>query len=135
MDTNLTETVAKIPLDKAELQIVQAKLLAAIARADGKVLQIENLVAEFQISSMGKSELDQVKQLYLSELDRKVTAENLAKIIDVMKRARFADRMSLIKMLSAIAVSDGELHPDELQFIKSTMNSLKVDHVISVEAA
>lgn len=118
--------IEDLPLTDVELRLVQARLLASMSTIDGKVLDIENLMADSMLELMDKEDVYKLKQLYLEEIKKPNLEYNIDEIINFMKRAPIDERISLLKMLSALATCDGELHKDEELFLKSVMRKLSV---------
>lgn len=117
---------ADLPLTNIELRLVQAKLLATMSTIDGKVLDVENLMADSMLELMDRKDVFKLKQLYLEELENPNPEHSLDEIIAFMERAPIHERISLLKMLSSLATCDGELHKDEELFLKSAMRKLSV---------
>ena len=118
--------IEELPLTDIELRLVQARLLASMSTIDGKVLDIENFMADSMLELMDKEDVYKLRQLYLEELKNPNLEHSLDEIIEFMKRAPINERISLLKMLSALATCDGELHKNEELFLKSAMRKLSV---------
>lgn len=118
--------IEDLPLTDVELRLVQARLLATMSTIDGKVLDVENLMADSMLELMDKKDIYKLKQLYLEELKNPNLEHSLDEIVEFMKRAPVNERISLLKMLSALAICDGELHKNEELFLKSAMRKLSV---------
>lgn len=118
--------IEDLPLTDVELRLVQARLLATMSTIDGKVLNVENLMADSMLELMDKKDIYKLKQLYLEELKNPNLEHSLDEIVEFMKRAPVNERISLLKMLSALAICDGELHKNEELFLKSAMRKLSV---------
>ncbi len=116
----------QLPLTNIEIRLIQAKLLAMMSSIDGRVLEVENLVAESMLELMDRKEAYQLKALYMEELQKPQTEETIDDIIEFMKRAPLQERISLLKMLSSLAICDGEVHENEEAFLKNAMRKLKV---------
>ena len=114
------------PITNVELRMVQARLRAIMSGIDGKVLEVENLVAESMLELLDKKEAYELKTLYKEELEKPQTDETLQEVISFMQRAPIHERVSILKMLSSLAICDGEVHENEEAFLKSAMRKLKV---------
>lgn len=123
---NKSYNIEDLPLTDVELRLVQARLLATMSNIDGKILDVENLMADSMLELMDKEDVYKLKQLYLEELNKPNPEYSIDEIIDFMKRAPIDERISLLKMLSSLARCDGELHKDEELFLKSVMRRLSV---------
>lgn len=117
---------SELPLTSVEIRLIQAKLLAIMSRIDGRILEVENLVAESMLELMDHKEVFKLKTLYLEELEKPQKEEDVNEIVEFMNRAPVQERISLLKMLSSLAICDGEIHENEEQFLKNTMRRLKV---------
>lgn len=107
--------------------LLQSDLLAGMARADGKVLGIENMVAEtyFEQQDNGKSGL--VKQHYDYVLQDEDTDTRLSTVMGFMKKLSKEDKYKLLRCLSAVAVCDGDLDPRELAIIQQFAKVMEID--------
>lgn len=123
---NKAYNIDDLPLTDVELRLVQARLLAAMSNIDGKILDVENLMADSMLELMDKEDVYKLKQLYLEELKKPDTEYSIDEIIEFMKRAPVNERISLLNMLSSLATCDGELHKNEELFLKSAMRKLSV---------
>jgi len=123
---NKAYNIDDLPLTDVELRLVQARLLAAMSNIDGKILDVENLMADSMLELMDKEDVYKLKQLYLEELKKPDTEYSIDEIIEFMKRAPVDERISLLNMLSSLATCDGELHKNEELFLKSAMRKLSV---------
>lgn len=127
MKSNAKITLSdELPLSNLELRQVQARLLAIMSRIDGKVMDVENLMAESMIELMDKKEVHALKELYEKELEKPQSQETLHEVISYMQDAPVQERISLLKMLSSLAICDGEFHSNEEAFLKSAMRKLSV---------
>ncbi len=127
MKLNVTKIAPEdLPLTNIELRLVQARLLAMMSGIDGKVLEVENLMAESMLELMDKKEAYELKKIYEEELEKTQDEETLQEVIEFMQRAPIQERVSMLKMLSSLAICDGEVHENEVAFLKSAMRKLKV---------
>ena len=118
--------IEELPLTDIELRLVQARLLASMSTIDGKVLDIENFMADSMLELMDKEDVYKLRQLYLEELKNPNLEHSLNEVIEFMKRAPINERISLLNMLSALAICDGEIHKNEELLLKSAMRKLSV---------
>jgi len=100
-------------------------LIAAVMKADGKVL---------------KSELDYVKQFFLKQFGSEHTQELLITLRDILQKdipvqevclqiktyTLYPARLQLIHLLFGVASVDGHVHPDELNVIKIIASNLGI---------
>ena len=117
---------ASLPITKVELRLVQARLLAIMSNIDGKVMDIENFMAESMLELMDEEESHKLTTLYEEELENEHSEESIDEVIEFMKRASVEERVSLLQMLSSLAICDGEVHVNEEALLKSAMKKLSV---------
>lgn len=115
-----------LPITKVELRLVQARLLAIMSNIDGKVMDIENFMAESILELMDEEETHKLTTLYEEELENEHSQETIDEVIEFMKRASVEERVSLMQMLSSLAICDGEIHANEEALLKSAMKKLSV---------
>jgi DnaJ like chaperone protein len=93
-------------------------LIAAVMKADGKVL---------------KSELDYVKEFFMRQFGRESAADASVMLRDILKQdipvrdvclqiSRYMDyssRLQLLQLLFGVSLADGNIHPSEIQIIET----------------
>ena len=91
-------------------------LIAAVMKADGKVL---------------KSELDYVKQFFVRQFGRESAAEAAMMLRDLIKQniplqdvcyqiksnMDYSSRLQLLQLLYSVSLADGQIHPSEVEII------------------
>ena len=119
-------------------------LIAAVMKADGKVM---------------KSELDYVKNFFLTQFGLQVTEDNMLKLREILKQdfplndvcyqikynMDYSIRLQLLHFLFGIAGADGQFHPAEINVIEkiasfmgiyeSDLNSIKAMFVKETDSA
>ncbi len=109
-----------------ELRLAQAKLLALVARADGKVPDIEDMVAGSAIETLAAEDVFHLKHLYNKislDTEQDVDLEETAALLE---SASFQEKLSLIRMLSSIAACDGDIRVLEQAIITKMMHALRL---------
>lgn len=107
--------------------LLHSDLLAGMARADGKVLDIENVIASsyFEQENLDKSDLVKIHYDYV--LHDEDSDTRLSMVMSFMSKLNLEDKHKLLRCLSAIAISDGELHPKELALIRQFAEAMGID--------
>lgn len=107
--------------------LLQSDLFAAMARADGKILDIEKSVssAYFDQKDPEKSEL--VKSHYDYVVHDEDTDTRLSTVMSFMSNLNVDDKYKLLRCLSAVAICDGELDPRELDILKQFAKAMGID--------
>ncbi|MFH0841264.1 MAG: TerB family tellurite resistance protein [Bacteroidota bacterium] len=102
-------------------------LIAAVMKADGKVL---------------KSELDYVKQFFLRQFGRESAAEATMMLKDLLnqnipindvctqidRNMDYSSRLQLLQLLYSVSMADGSIHPSEIQIIDSIAGLIGISH-------
>lgn len=126
MKNNNTQISEQEDVSLEEL-LLQSDLLAGMARADGKVLDVETLVANayFQDENENKSDLVKSHFTYVAQDDD--TDLRMNTVMSFMTRLSNDEKHKLLRCLSALAICDGELHPKELGFIKKFAKAMDIN--------
>ena len=119
----IDETVAKSLADL----LLQSDLLAGMARADGKVLDIENTVAATYFEQQSSENSELVKQHYDYVLQEEFTDARLSTVMSFMNKLTIDEKYKLLRCLSAVAICDGELDERELALIKQFAKAMDID--------
>lgn len=110
-----------------EALLLQSDLMAGMARADGRVLDVENLIAESYIDTENITNSEQVKSHYTSVVDDENTDTRVSTIMSFMANLSLDDKYRLLRCLSAIAMCDNELHPKEADLLKQFAKAMDID--------
>jgi DnaJ like chaperone protein len=100
-------------------------LIAAVMKADGKVV---------------KSELDYVKQFFVSQFGREAAAEATVMLRDLLKQdipvrdvcyqigrnMDYSSRLQLLQLLYNVSIADGHVHPSEIQIIDAIAGYINI---------
>jgi uncharacterized tellurite resistance protein B-like protein len=107
--------------------LLQSDLFAGMARADGKILDIEKSVSStyFDQADSAKSEL--VKSHYDYVVQDDDTDNRLSTVMSFMSNLSIDDKYKLLRCLSAVAICDGELDPRELDILKQFAKAMDID--------
>ena len=91
-------------------------LIAAIMKADGKVMQSElNYVRTFFIQKFGESQAREALRMLRDLLKQTIPLEDIS--YQIRDRLDYHSRLELIHLLYGVAQADGSLHPSELGLI------------------
>ncbi|WP_075996534.1 TerB family tellurite resistance protein [Salaquimonas pukyongi] len=89
-------------------------LLAEMAAADGKVLQVEELNAEALIECFGAQlSVEDAKARFFASLKAEVTETDPQKMMAHFARLPVEVKLDLFRAVWMVAICDGELHPSE----------------------
>ena len=107
--------------------LLQSDLLAGMVRADGKVLEVENTVAEeyFKQKNSEKSQL--VKSHYNYVVQDENTDARISTVMSFMSKLDREDKYKLLRCLSAVAICDGHLDKKEIAIIKQFAKAMDID--------
>lgn len=112
---------------KLEDLLLQSDLMAGMARADGKVLEVEKAVSQSFIESQYGEKASLVKRHYDYVLQEDETDNRLGTVMSFMKKLDEEDKYKLLRCLSSVAVCDGELDPRELEIIRKFAEAMEID--------
>lgn len=107
--------------------LLQSDLVAGMARADGKVLDVENLVAESYFDQEDPEKSGLVKSHYAYVVNDEDTDSRVTTVLSFMANLEREDKYKLLRCLSAVAICDGELHPKELALLKQFAFAMGID--------
>lgn len=116
---------------------VCAEMLAAVAKADGKVLDIENLNASELLDCMASSDCEEARATYQAAIN--IWSDNrdliqLGELELVLEEMDMPARVELLRSCWYLAKCDGELHPSEEALIMRMAESLGVTKEINNHA-
>jgi DnaJ like chaperone protein len=125
--TEITTGINKHKTTRGDFTVSLIILIAAVMKADGKVL---------------KSELDYVKTFLIKNFGAEATSELLILLRDTLKKdvpvyevseqirtnLDYSSRLQLFHLLFGIALSDGDLHPEELNILNIIARHLGINH-------
>lgn len=117
---------SQLPITDVELRLVQARLLAIMSNADGRVVEIEKLLSESILELMDRDDFYKLKTLYEEELLISHDKNSVNEVLGFMKRATLKEKINLMQILSSLATCDGELHEREEKLLKHAMVQLQV---------
>jgi len=110
-------------------------LIAAVMKADGKVLKSELDYVKVQLGRMvGAAALPQSLQLLRDLLKKDIPVQEVCKQIST--HMQYSYRLELIHLLYGISKADGEIHPSEVQIIEKIAFYLDIsrDDIASIKA-
>jgi DnaJ like chaperone protein len=116
MDGATVETMRQAPTTRGDFALSLIVLVAAVMKADGKVV---------------RSELDFVKSYFLRAFGREQATEAIGMLRDVLRQEiplkqvsqqirdnlDYSSRLQLLQMLYGISQADGQVHPEEVRVI------------------
>lgn len=117
--------------DKECIRSTQARLLAMITSADGKIRDIELKVANAMFSVLEPDQAKSLNERFLEELEVLSSHEEFDTLLNVITKAPVSERISFVKMLAMVAACDGEVHEKEETLIARAMEALKVNVAIT----
>lgn len=124
LETNKTEKDKIISLEEL---LLQSDLLAGMARADGKILEIENIVASAYFEQKNHEKSGLVKSHYDYVLQDETTDSRLSTVMSFMSKLDREDKYKLLRCLSAVAVCDGHVDQRELAIINQFAEAMDID--------
>lgn len=110
---------------QVEFAFLQARLLAAVTDADGKILPVENFTAEATIEQMDKGTLNDLRKCYESALDSAAPFVLSEPEKTVLKNLAKTEKSKLAGKLSALAKCDGVIHQKEQELIRDVMEVME----------
>ena len=125
--TTVNQSITKSKTTRGDFAVSLVILIAAVMKADGKVL---------------KSELDFVKTFFLKNFGRETTSELLIVLRDTLNQdipvyevseqirtnLDYASRLQLFHLLFEIANADGHIHTEELNILNIIARHIGINH-------
>lgn len=100
-------------------------LIAAIMRADGKIMQSElNYVKTFFLQKFGKTSANEALQMLRDLLKQTIPLEDVS--YQIRDHLDYPSRLELLHLLYGIAQADGVLHSSELNIINRVAGYLGI---------
>lgn len=133
MDQNFVPPGTTKPGDFAIALLV---LLAAVMKADGKVVKAElDFVKQFLIRNFGRENAQEMLLLLKNLLEQDYYVYEVAGQIN--QRMNTAEKLELMHVLYGISQADGEVHTDEVDLIREIggylhLNQADVDSILSM---
>lgn len=107
--------------------LLQSDLLAGMARADGKILEVENTVASTYFEQKDSEKSNLVKAHYDYVIQDESTDARISTVMSFMSKLDREDKYKLLRCLSAVAVSDGHLDKKEIDIINQFAKAMDID--------
>jgi DnaJ like chaperone protein len=110
-------------------------LVSAVLNADGKIMKSElNYVKEFFRVNFGPEGAQNALRILQDLTKQKIPVSDVC--LQIKNYMDYPSRLQLIHFLFGIALSDGEMHPDELRLIRliSTNLGITIADYTSIEA-
>ena len=100
-------------------------LLAAVMKADGKILKSElEYVKNFLVDNFGQSHANQALKMLKELLNKEFTLNQVCE--QIQQNMDYPSRLQLMHVLFGLSASDGEVHPEEIRVIKTIGNYLNI---------
>ena len=110
-----------------EKQLLQSDLFAELARADGKILDAETLVASGFIGGENSPFVELMKSNFENKIHDDDFKLDFDEIKEFMARISTEEKKKILRSLSALAICDGELHENEQKLIEQFTQAMQVD--------
>ena len=104
-----------------------AHLFSSMVCADNKIKVVENEIVETFLDSYKSNDIQCVKQVYESSFKKYDDEERAHLIKSLAVEFTEKQKIELLYSLYAIAVSDGELHPEEEHIIYLFLEHMEID--------
>lgn len=102
-------------------------LIAAVMKADGKVLRSElDYVKRFFLSQFGPATAGEALQMLRDMLNKDIPLRDVC--IQIKNNMDYASRLQLIHILYNISAADGRFEPAEIKVIKSIADNLGISN-------
>jgi uncharacterized tellurite resistance protein B-like protein len=110
-----------------EALLLQSDLLAGMARVDGKVLDIESVFASTYLEHLNTEKSALVKSHYDYVVQNDETDGRIDSVMEKMSYYPNEEKYRILRCLSALAICDGELHPNEAAMLKKFADAMNID--------
>ena len=107
-----------------------AHLFASMTCADDKIKDIENFTAETFLEDYRTEDIQRIKQAYRGSLKNYGHEERKQIIKSFVGEFTEHQKIGLLRSLSAVAICDGEVHPEEQYIIKLFMEQMEIDQFV-----
>lgn len=110
-------------------------LIAAVMKADGKVLKSELDYVKVQLGKLlGQEALPQTLQLLRDVLKQDIPVQQVCQ--QIASNMEYSYRLELLHLLFGVSRADGEVHPDEVKVIEKIAFYLDIsrDDIASIKA-
>lgn len=102
-------------------------LVAAIMKADGKVLRSElDYVKKYFVQSMGQDSAAEAIRLLRDILKQDIPVQDVCR--QIRQHMDHSSRLQLMHLLFGVSLADGELHPHELSTLKLIAANLNISN-------
>lgn len=100
-------------------------LIAAIMKADGKVLKSElDYVKKYFVQSMGEASALEAIQILRDILKQEIPIQNVC--LQIKQHIDHSSRLQMMHLLFGVSLADGQLHPHELSTLKTMATHLGI---------
>lgn len=112
--------------NEAPLDVV-IEVLACITQADGEVCEDEVATAKSILANLAPEDMEKVRLLYRSAVNYYSRSERRDSIFKLIQPLPLQQKLSVLRMLWAFALCDGEVHPSESAMIMEVMHQCGID--------
>jgi len=105
------------PTQQGDFKVSLIVMIAAIMKADGKILKSElTFVKQFLFSQFGETEAERLLLLLREILRQELDVDEICE--QIQENMEYPSRLQLVHFLFGVASSDGEPHPAEAEVLK-----------------
>ena len=116
--TQITSSTIIERTTRGDFALTLLVLVAAVMKADGKVLKSElEYVKKYFVMNFGREKAGQAIMMLRDLLEQNIPVQDICS--QIRKHLDYSSRLQLLHFLFGIAKADGELHPGELGAIEN----------------
>lgn len=116
--TQITSSTIIERTTRGDFALTLLVLVAAVMKADGKVLKSElDYVKKYFVMNFGREKAGQAIMMLRDLLEQNIPVQDICS--QIRKHLDYSSRLQLLHFLFGIAKADGELHPGELGAIEN----------------
>ena len=102
-------------------------LIAAVMKADGKVLKSElNYIKQFFVNQFGKESAAEATMMLRDLLRQEIPLQDVC--TQISRNMDYASRLQLLHLLYNVSLADGNIHQSEIQVIDSIAEYLRINN-------
>jgi DnaJ like chaperone protein len=116
--TKITASTIIEKTTRGDFALTLLVLVAAVMKADGKVLKSElDYVKKYFVMNFGREKASQAIMMLRDLIEQDIPVQDICS--QIRKHLDYSSRLQLLHFLFGIAKADGELHPGELGAIEN----------------
>ena len=134
-NTKITSPTVFEHSTRGDFALTLLVLVAAVMKADGKVLKSElEFVKKFFVMNFGREKARQAIMMLRDLLDQNIPVKDIC--LQIRKHLDYSSRLQLLHFLFGIAMADGEMHPGEFRTIESIATDMGItqEDFVSIKA-